>query len=152
MKEFEKRRSKLVFVNYAAYVYYFANSAVLMFIEDIRVFNVFFDVMLALIQTSMAVLVTHSMHSLQKMGKPLEKLKIYADTNIYKYYAFLWSLAGICAVIQFIFVIPVTIIDDEGSETYWRLKIVQTLAFTMLFTCVVCMDLMILTTFLRYGK
>ena len=49
MKEFEQRRSKLVFLNYAAYVYYFANSAVLMFIEDIMVFNVFFDLMLALI-------------------------------------------------------------------------------------------------------
>ena len=64
MKEFEERRSRIVFLNYAAYVYYFANSAALMLIEDQRLYNFVFDLMLALIQTSMAVLVSHSMHSL----------------------------------------------------------------------------------------
>ena len=95
------------------------------------------------------------MRKLKRKGKSLEKLKVYADQRILKLYNYLWALVGCSTTINFVLQIPVDYsFDDKEKDSTGKLitKSIQLTAFFIYYTAIVCMDILIMATFLRFGK
>ena len=103
-------------MNYCVFAFMIISCVIMLIYASLSWWNLICDIPMTIMMIMIAYLCQTSMSKLLRMGKPLEKLGIYANYRIQKAYTILWTSAAIFALVNFLLEIPVEFVYEDGSE------------------------------------